>query len=67
LILPHMLGLCLFFTFDACFYCFFINKKKKNLEEKMQNFILFFLLIAFQILHVFFPDILVHFVLIEYA
>jgi hypothetical protein len=33
----------------------------------MQNFILFFLLIAFQILHVFFPDILVHFVLIEYA
>jgi hypothetical protein len=32
----------------------------------MQNFI-FFLLIAFQILHVFLPDILVHCAVIEYA
>jgi len=32
--------------------------KNKKLGEKMQNFILF--LIAFQILYVFLPDILVH-------
>jgi hypothetical protein len=34
--------------------------------EKMQNFI-FFLLKAFQILHVFFPNISVHCALIVYA
>jgi hypothetical protein len=36
------------------------------LEEKMQKF-LFFLLIAFQILHVFLLDISVHCELLEYA
>jgi hypothetical protein len=48
-------------------YLFFFNiqKKKKKLGEKMHNF--YFLLIAFQILHVFFPDILVHCALIKYS
>jgi hypothetical protein len=38
--------------------------KEKKLGEKMQNFIF---LIAFQILYVFLPDILVHCELIEYS
>jgi len=42
------------------------KKKKKKIGEKMQNFI-FFLLIDFQILHVFLLDISVHFALIKYT
>jgi hydrogenase-4 membrane subunit HyfE len=51
------------------FYCFQhkrIKKNKKKLREKIQNFI-FFLLITFQILHVFLSDISIHCALIEYA
>jgi hypothetical protein len=47
------------------FYFIVFNKKKKNLEEKMQNF--YFFRVAFQILYVFLPDISVHCALIEYA
>jgi hypothetical protein len=48
------------------FYCFNIKKKKKKIREKMPNYI-FFLSIAFQILYMFLPDILVHCALIKYA
>jgi len=41
------------------------QKQKKKIGEKMRNFIFF--LIAFQILHVFLPDISVHCALIKYA
>jgi hypothetical protein len=60
LILPYMLGLV------TCFYCFCYFSKKK-MGEKMHDRILFSLLIAFQILHVFLPDISVHCALIAYA
>jgi len=42
------------------------KKKKKNSREKMRNFY-FFILIAFQILYMFLPDISAHCALIEYA
>jgi hypothetical protein len=45
--------------------CFQQKNKKIKIGEKMRNFI--FLLIAFQILHVFLPDISVHYALINYA
>jgi Na+/H+ antiporter NhaA len=45
---------------------FSTKKKKKNWGEDAE-FLFFFLLIAFQILHVFLPDILVHCELIKYA
>jgi hypothetical protein len=45
-------------------FLLFLIKKKKG--EKMQG-ILFFLFLAYQILHVFLPDILVHYALIDYA
>jgi hypothetical protein len=40
----------------------YFSTYKKKMGEKMRNFIYFFflLLIAFQILHVFLPDISVH-------
>jgi hypothetical protein len=47
----------------SMFLLFLITKKK---GEKMQG-ILFFLFLAYQILHVFLPDILVHYALIDYA
>jgi hypothetical protein len=43
----------------------FIGFQQKKIGEKMRNFI--FLLIAFQILHVFLPDISVHYAFIKYA
>jgi hypothetical protein len=46
-------------------YWFSTQKKKKNWGEDAE--FLFFLLIAFQILHVFLPDISVHCALIKYA
>jgi hypothetical protein len=66
LILPHMLGFFFFFfpfTVKTCFYYFYI--KKKNGGSRCR--ILFFLLIAFQILHVFFTDVSIHCALINYA
>jgi hypothetical protein len=48
------------------FCCIVFNKKKKKMGEKMRNFY-FVLLIAFQILYLFLPDISVHCALIEYA
>jgi hypothetical protein len=42
------------------------KKKKKNWGEDAE-FYFIFLLIAFQILYVFLPDISVHYALIEYA
>jgi hypothetical protein len=48
------------------FLCIGFQQKKKKLGEKMWNFIFFFL-IAFQILHVFLPNISVHCALIKYA
>jgi hypothetical protein len=48
------------------FFCELAFNKKKKLGEKIWNFI-FFLLIASQILHVFFPDISVHCAMIKYA
>jgi hypothetical protein len=71
LILPYMLGLDVIsfsISMSLLFFCFIVfnqKKKKKNWGRKCR--ILFFLLIAFQILYVFLPDILVHCALIEYA
>jgi magnesium-transporting ATPase (P-type) len=50
------------------FYLLVLNqkKKKKKSREKMRNFY-FFILIAFQILYMFLPDISAHCALIEYA
>jgi hypothetical protein len=61
LVLPYMLGLD---VFRSNFFYNQKKKKKKKLGERMRNFIL---LIAFQILHVFLPDISVHCALIKYA
>jgi hypothetical protein len=47
------------------FFCLIFLKKKKNGREDAE--ILYFLLITFQILHVFLPDTSVHCALIEYA
>jgi uncharacterized membrane protein YhaH (DUF805 family) len=72
LALPYMLGVDVIsfsISMSLLFFCLFVfnqkKKKKKKFGEKMQNFI--FLLIAFQILHVFLPDISVHYALINYA
>jgi magnesium-transporting ATPase (P-type) len=70
LALPYMLGIYVI-SFSISIYLLFIclifkQKKKKKLGEKLRNFY-FFLLIAFQILHVFLLDISVHCALIKYA
>jgi hypothetical protein len=52
-------------VFSVIFFCQQKKKKKKNWGKRCR--ILFFLLIAFQILHVFLPDISVHCALIKYA
>jgi len=50
------------------FYLLVFNQKKKKIWGEDAEFIyLFFLLIAFQILYMFLPDISVHYALIEYA
>jgi uncharacterized membrane protein YhaH (DUF805 family) len=70
LVLPYMLGLDVIsfsISMSLLFFCLLVfNQKinKKILGEKMQNFFFLFLLIAFQILHVFLPDISVHCALI---
>jgi hypothetical protein len=69
LILPYMLGLdVISFSMTMSFlffsYCF-QQKKKKNWGEDAEFLFIFF--IAFQILHLFLPDISVHWALIKYA
>jgi len=73
LILPHMLGPDIFFSHSMFllffFWSIFINKIIIIiiiLGQEDAEF-LFFLLIAFQILYIFLPDISVHCALIEYA
>jgi hypothetical protein len=68
LALPYMLGLDVISfskSMSLLFLCLLVFNKKKKIGEKMRNFI--FLLIAFQILHVFLSDISVHYALIKYA
>jgi hypothetical protein len=71
LVLPYMLGLdVISFSISMSLLFFFLShfstkKKKKNWGEDAELY--FFLLIAFQILHVFLPDISVHCALIKYA
>jgi hypothetical protein len=64
-----MLGLdiisCLYKHVFVVFVYYFFQHKKKNWGRRCR--ILFFLLIAFQILYVFLPDISVHCALIKYA
>jgi len=65
LALPYMLGLDVI-SFSISMSLLFIGfQQKKKIGEKVRNF--FFLLIAFQIMHVFLPDISVHYALIKYA
>jgi hypothetical protein len=66
LVLPYMLGLDVIsfsISMSLFFFCLFVFNKKFG--EKMRNFI--FLLITFKILHVFLPNISVHYALINYA
>jgi hypothetical protein len=53
--------------FQFFFLLIFQHKKKKKKNWREDAEILYFLLIAFQILHVFLPNISVHCALIEYA
>jgi hypothetical protein len=65
---PYILGLDVISfskSMSLLFLCLLVFNKKKKIGEKMRNFI--FLLIAFQILHVFLSDISVHYALIKYA
>jgi hypothetical protein len=68
LALPYMLRIYVYsFSMSMSLFFFSISffQKKKNMGRRCV--ILFFLLMAFQILHVFFPDISVHCAMIEYA
>jgi hypothetical protein len=68
LILPYMLGLDVIsfsISMSLLFFYLLVFIKKKNWGEDAE--FLFFLLIAFQILYMFLPDISVHCALIEYA
>jgi hypothetical protein len=73
LLLPYMLGLEIIFFLhkhifvDFFFLSYFFNRKKKWGRRCRIFYFLFFHLLAFQILHVFLPDISVHWALIEYA
>jgi len=63
LVLPYMLGLDVISFSISMFSHFFKKKKKKRKKKRKKNIggedaeLYFFLLIAFQILHVFLPDI----------
>jgi hypothetical protein len=52
-------------SMSLLFFCLIFQQKKKIGGEDAEFY--FFLLIAFQILHVFLPDISVHCALIKYA
>jgi hypothetical protein len=69
LVLPYMMGLdVISFSISMSLFFFsshFSTKKKKKLGEDAELY--FFLLIAFQILHVFLPDISVHCALFKYV
>jgi hypothetical protein len=68
LVLPYMLGLEVISFSEHVFVVFLFigfQQKKKNWGEDAELY--FFLLIAFQILHVFLPDNSVHCVFIKYA
>jgi hypothetical protein len=65
---PYILGLDVISfskSMSLLFLCLLVFNKKKKIGEKLRNFI--FLLIAFQIFHVFLSDISVHYALIKYA
>jgi hypothetical protein len=67
LVLPYMLGLDVIsfsISMSLLFFCVLVFNKKKW-GKKMWRFI-FLLFIAFQILHVFLPDISIHCALIKY-
>jgi len=49
------------------FFCLIFKKKKKKIGGVDAEFYFIFLLIAFQILHVYLPDISIHYAVIEYA
>jgi uncharacterized membrane protein YhaH (DUF805 family) len=68
-----MLGLDFFsFSINISLLVFYFSLNIKTKKKKQKNNgedaeFLFFLLIAFQILHVFLPDISIHCALIKYA
>jgi hypothetical protein len=69
LALPYMLGIYVIsfsISMSLLFFCLISQQKKKNWVEDAELFFFFFL-IAFQILHVFLPDISVRCELIKYA
>jgi hypothetical protein len=70
LALPYMLGIdVISFSINMylVFFCLIFQQKRKKKLGRRCGIFIFFLLIAFQILHVFLPDILVHCELIKYA
>jgi hypothetical protein len=68
LVLPYMLGLDVISFSEHVFVVFlFIGFQQKKINWGEDAELSFFLLIAFQILHVFLPDISVHCALIKYA
>jgi hypothetical protein len=69
LVLPYMLGLDVIsfsISMFLLFFCLIFFQQKKNIGGEDAE-LYFFLLIAFQILHVFLPDISVRCALIKYA
>jgi len=69
LIFPHMLGLYIVsfpYSMSLLFFCLFFSQHKKKKWGRRCR-ILFFILIAFQLLYVFLPDISIHCALIDYA
>jgi hypothetical protein len=62
-VISFSISMSLFFFF----FCLIFQQKKKKIKLGEDAELYFFLLIAFQILHVFLPDISVHCALIKYA
>jgi hypothetical protein len=69
LFLSYMLELDFIFFLRACFCCFsaFFSLKKKIGGKRCSKFFFSFLLLTFQISHVFLPDISVHYALLKYT
>jgi hypothetical protein len=68
LVLPYMLGLDVIsfsISMPLLFFCLLVFNKKN--KKKLGRRCGIFFLIAFQILHVFLPDISAHCALIKYA